>query len=52
MVVTDWHEYRHPDFDQIKSRLRTPVVIDGRNLYAIEKMRECGITYASIGRPS
>lgn len=49
-VVTDWHEYRHPDFDRIKKKLKHPVVIDGRNLYSFQRMRELGFTYLSIGR--
>ena len=50
IVVTDWNEYRHPDFDRIKSTLRNPVVVDGRNLYDAQKMRALGFTYSSIGR--
>jgi UDPglucose 6-dehydrogenase len=50
VVVTDWNEYRHPDFERIKSTLRTPVVIDGRNLYDARKMRQMGFSYDSIGR--
>ena len=50
VVVTDWNEYRHPDFARIKSSLTRPVVIDGRNLYDPEKMRRLGFTYDSIGR--
>ncbi|MFL5634431.1 MAG: UDP-glucose dehydrogenase family protein [Gemmatimonadaceae bacterium] len=50
VIVTDWNEYRHPDFARIKSTLKTPVVVDGRNLYDARKMRGLGFTYASIGR--
>ena len=50
VVVTDWNEYRHPDFARIKQTLKRPVVVDGRNLYAIEKMRALGFAYASMGR--
>ena len=50
VVVTDWNEYRHPDFARIKATLRKPVVIDGRNLYSGPKMRTLGFTYDSIGR--
>ena len=50
VVVTDWNEYRFPDFTRIKSALKTPVVIDGRNLYDPTKMRQLGFTYRSIGR--
>ena len=52
VVVTDWNEYRHPDFDRVKRTLRQPVIVDGRNLYDVEKMRELGVRYHSIGRPS
>ncbi len=51
-VVTDWNEYRHPDFGRILASLRRPLVVDGRNLYDLEKMRHLGFTYLSIGRPS
>ena len=50
VIVTDWNEYRHPDFQRIKSTLRQPVVIDGRNLYDPAKMRGLGFSYHSIGR--
>ena len=50
VIVTDWNEYRFPDFDRIKSALRKPVVIDGRNLYDPTKMKALGFTYRSIGR--
>jgi UDPglucose 6-dehydrogenase len=50
VIVTDWNEYRHPDFARIKGTLKSPVVIDGRNLYDRRKMTALGFTYASIGR--
>jgi UDPglucose 6-dehydrogenase len=50
VVVTDWNEYRHPDFAKIKGALKRPVVVDGRNLYDPQKMRALGFTYLSIGR--
>jgi UDPglucose 6-dehydrogenase len=50
VVVTDWNEYRFPDFARIKSVLRQPVVIDGRNLYDPAKMKLLGFTYRSLGR--
>jgi UDPglucose 6-dehydrogenase len=52
VVVTDWNEYRHPDFERVKRTLKQPVIVDGRNLYDVEKMRELGVRYHSIGRPS
>jgi UDPglucose 6-dehydrogenase len=50
VVVTDWNEYRHPDFGRIKRALRRPIVVDGRNLYDAAKMTTLGFTYLSIGR--
>jgi UDPglucose 6-dehydrogenase len=50
VVVTDWNEYRFPDFARIKSALKQPVVIDGRNLYDPAKMTQLGFTYRSVGR--
>ena len=51
-IVTDWNEYRHPDFRRVRSSLKRPIVIDGRNLYEPRKMSNVGITYHSIGRQS
>jgi UDPglucose 6-dehydrogenase len=50
VIVTDWNEYRHPDFGRIKQALKAPVVVDGRNLYDWRKMHGLGFRYASIGR--
>ena len=50
VVVTDWNEYRHPDFARMKSSLRRPIVVDGRNLYDPAKMQTLGFTYFSFGR--
>ncbi len=50
VVVTDWNEYRFPDFARIKGALKAPVIIDGRNLYDPAKMAKFGFTYRSIGR--
>ncbi len=49
-IVTEWNEFREPDFTKIKSLLRAPVIFDGRNIYAPENMRALGFTYYSIGR--
>ncbi|MBX9917440.1 MAG: UDP-glucose/GDP-mannose dehydrogenase family protein [Nitrosomonas sp.] len=50
VIVTEWQQFRAPDFDLIKTELKTPVIFDGRNLYNPERMvREC-ITYYSMGR--
>jgi UDPglucose 6-dehydrogenase len=50
VVVTEWHEFREPDFNKMRKLLRTPVVFDGRNLYEKEQMKSQGFTYYSIGR--
>lgn len=50
-VVTEWKQFVHPDFDEIKRRMRQPVIFDGRNIYNPYRMRDLGFTYYSIGRP-
>ena len=50
IIVTEWNEFRKPDFDKVKSLLKEPVIFDGRNVYDTEKMGEIGFTYYSIGR--
>jgi UDPglucose 6-dehydrogenase len=50
LVVTEWKEFRNPDFDLIKARLKQPVIFDGRNLYDPVLMASFGIEYAGIGR--
>jgi UDPglucose 6-dehydrogenase len=50
VVVTDWNQYRHPDFPRIKKTLKRPIVVDGRNLYSVSRMKELGFQYYSIGR--
>jgi UDPglucose 6-dehydrogenase len=52
VIVTDWHEYRHPDFERIKHTLKQPLIVDGRNLYNLKKMKDVGLRYYSIGRPT
>ena len=50
VIVTEWKEFRSPDFDHLKRTLRQPVVFDGRNLFDPELMRTEGLEYYSIGR--
>ncbi|MCL4137678.1 UNVERIFIED_CONTAM: hypothetical protein GTU68_023994 [Idotea baltica] len=50
LLVTEWAEFRRPDFQRIKTALNSPVIFDGRNVFATEKMSELGFTYYSIGR--
>lgn len=49
IVLTEWMEFRHPDFIELKKLLNKPVVIDGRNIYEIKVMNEHGFDYISIG---
>ena len=49
-IVTEWQEFRSPDFDAIKRALRTPAIFDGRNLYEPATMRTMGIEYFAVGR--
>ncbi|MGE5303145.1 MAG: UDP-glucose dehydrogenase family protein [Alphaproteobacteria bacterium] len=50
LVVTEWNEFRRPDFRRIKQLLKTPVIFDGRNLYDPADLQKLGFTYYSIGR--
>jgi len=52
IILTEWKPYRRPDFDRIRKALVRPLIIDGRNLFNPEKMRELGFEYISVGRPS
>jgi UDPglucose 6-dehydrogenase len=49
-VLTEWNEFRHPDFERMRSLMKTPVIFDGRNVYDPSRMREAGFTYFGIGR--
>ncbi len=50
LLVTEWNEFRHPDFARIKSSLKQPVIFDGRNVYNPAALREMGFTYFGVGR--
>ena len=50
-VVTEWKAFWNPDFEEVRSRLKTPVVFDGRNIFEPDLMREHGFDYFAIGRP-
>jgi len=50
-IVTEWNEFREPDFTRIRKQMRTPVIFDGRNLYNPDHIRGLGFTYYSMGRP-
>jgi len=50
VIATEWEEFRSPDFDKIKQSLKDPVIVDGRNLYRPDQMKDLGFTYYGIGR--
>ena len=50
ILVTEWLEYREPDFDKIKSLMRKPVIFDGRNIFQPEKLKKIGFEYFGVGR--
>ena len=49
-VVTEWQEFRSPDFEAIRARLKTPAIFDGRNLYDPAQLKHLGLEYYPIGR--
>jgi UDPglucose 6-dehydrogenase len=49
-IVTEWHEFREPDFPRMRKLMRSPVIFDGRNIYQPQQMKAHGFTYNSIGR--
>ena len=52
VLVTEWNEFRHPDFQKLKTSLKQPVIFDGRNIFNPSQIKELGFTYYGIGRPS
>ena len=51
LVVTEWNEFREPDFAKMKKVMKAPMIFDGRNIFDPKQIRGLGFTYASIGRP-
>jgi UDPglucose 6-dehydrogenase len=51
LLLTEWQLFRIPNFEKMKTAMKTPVLFDGRNVYAPAQMRELGFTYYSVGRP-
>ncbi len=49
-ICTEWNEFRSPDFEEMRKRMRRPIIFDGRNLYSLETMRRQGFEYFGIGR--
>jgi UDPglucose 6-dehydrogenase len=52
IIVTEWNEFRRPDFARMKKLMKSPVIFDGRNLYEPQQMVEEGFSYFSMGRPA
>lgn len=52
LIATEWDEFKELDFTKIKKLLKRPLIIDGRNLYELERLRKLGFTYISVGRKS
>jgi UDPglucose 6-dehydrogenase len=52
VIMTEWQEFRNPDFELIVKKLKKPVIFDGRNLYDLDIVKKAGIEYHSIGRPT
>ncbi len=52
VVVTEWNEFRSPDFERMQKSLRHPIIFDGRNLYSLNTMKRLNFEYYSIGRPA
>ncbi|MFB0515966.1 MAG: UDP-glucose/GDP-mannose dehydrogenase family protein [Candidatus Neomarinimicrobiota bacterium] len=52
VLITEWHQFRRPDFARMRQALAQPVIFDGRNQYELDYLRERGFTYISIGRKS
>ena len=52
VFITDWDEFRELDLPAVREALRFPIVIDGRNIFALQTMRDAGLTYISVGRPA
>ncbi len=50
LLLTEWNEFRRPDFEKVKSLMKEPVIFDGRNQYIFEKVEEKGFKYFQIGK--
>lgn len=50
VIITEWKEFRAPDFNQIAASLKTPVIFDGRNMYIPSQVKEAGLEYFAVGR--
>ena len=51
LVLTEWSEFRTPDFTKVLAALKDNLIFDGRNVYDLDRMKELGFQYISVGRP-
>ncbi|NBC17424.1 MAG: nucleotide sugar dehydrogenase [Bacteroidetes bacterium] len=51
LICTEWHEFRRPNFEKMRDRLKRPLIFDGRNVFNVDRMTDAGFEYYSIGRP-
>ena len=51
VIVTEWNEFREPDYGRMRKLMRNPIIFDGRNIYSPDQIRAQGFTYVSMGRP-
>ena len=52
LIVTEWNEFRRPDFKRMRDLMKSPLIFDGRNLYESAELRQEGFTYYPVGRPA
>lgn len=50
VIITEWTQFKAPDFERMKGLMKTPIIFDGRNIYSLDQMEKTGFTYVSIGR--
>ncbi len=51
LIITDWNEFKHIDLEKVCKLMKNPLIIDGRNIYSLDKVRDTGFKYVSMGRP-
>ncbi|MEX2601651.1 MAG: UDP-glucose/GDP-mannose dehydrogenase family protein [Balneolaceae bacterium] len=51
IICTEWNEFRRPNLEKFREKMKAPVIFDGRNLYDLERAQDAGLTYISVGRP-
>jgi UDPglucose 6-dehydrogenase len=52
VLITEWNEFRKPDFERVRTQMKNAVIFDGRNMYDPETMNDLGFEYYSVGRPT